>query len=143
DVRNGDREAGLRAHYGRDRVLFRDHRDRERACRHRIRVHRSAHADAAVGKTATMQNTATVIEPTGQLASADLTAVATRKPRSLWTNAWRRLRRNKMAMVAIGVLIFLIFVAIFAPVIAPHNPVTSDVGAAGTYRNAAWIDNPN
>lgn len=89
------------------------------------------------------QNTVSTVEPTSKLATADLTAVATRKPRSLWTNAWRRLRRNKMAMVAIGVLIFLIIVAIFAPLIAPHNPVTSDVATAGTYRNAAWVDNPN
>ncbi len=89
------------------------------------------------------QNTVSPVEPTGKLATADLTAAATRKPRSLWTNAWRRLRRNKMAMVAIGVLIFLIFVAIFAPFIAPHNPVTSDVATAGTYRNAAWVDNVN
>lgn len=89
-----------------------------------------------------MQSTAVAVEPSG-LALADPNAHLGKKPRSLWTNAWRRLRRNKMAMVSIGVLIFLIIVAIFAPLIAPHNPVTSDVGAAGTYRNAAWIDNVN
>ena len=41
-------------------------------------------------------------------------------------------------------LFFLAAVAIFAPVIAPHNPVQSDLRSAGKYRQAAWIhtDNP-
>ena len=41
-------------------------------------------------------------------------------------------------------LFFLTAVAIFAPVIAPHNPVQSDLRTAGKYRQAAWIqtDNP-
>jgi oligopeptide transport system permease protein len=67
----------------------------------------------------------------------------TRPSRSLWSDAWRRLRRNKMAMAGLAYLIFLVFVAVFAPWIAPHNPVRSDVGAAGTYRKAAWIEDPN
>ena len=36
---------------------------------------------------------------------------------SLWSNAWRQFRRNKLAMVGMAYLIFLAFVAIFAPVI--------------------------
>jgi oligopeptide transport system permease protein len=67
----------------------------------------------------------------------------TRAPRSLWSDAWRRLRRNKMAMVGLAYLAFLSVVAIFAPLIAPNNPVTSDVAKAGTYRKAAWIADPN
>lgn len=38
---------------------------------------------------------------------------------------------------------FLALVAIFAPVIAPHNPIQTDVATAGTYRKAAWISDPN
>ncbi len=47
-------------------------------------------------------------------------------------------------MVGMACLIFLAVVAIFAPVIAPHNPVQSDLRTAGKYRQAAWIqtDNP-
>src|SRR5215213_6213140 len=69
---------------------------------------------------------------------------ALRAPRSLWSNAWRQFRRNKLAMVGMACLIFLAAVAIFAPIIAPHNPVQSDLRTAGKFRQAAWIqtDNP-
>ena len=40
-------------------------------------------------------------------------------------------------------MIFLAAVAIFAPVIAPHNPVQSDLRTAGKYRQAAWIETDN
>lgn len=35
--------------------------------------------------------------------------------------AWKRLRRNKLAMVGMGILILLILCAIFAPVIIPYE----------------------
>jgi oligopeptide transport system permease protein len=62
-----------------------------------------------------------------------------RAPRSLWSNAWRQFRRNKLAMVGIVYLSILAFVAVLAPVISPHNPVQSDLKVAGKYRQAAWI----
>ncbi len=69
--------------------------------------------------------------------------LANAKPtRSLWRNAWRRLRRNKMAMMSLGYLGVLMLVAIFAPAIAPHNPVRSDIQIAGQFRKAAWLDAP-
>lgn len=40
---------------------------------------------------------------------------------SLWADAWRRLRRNKMAMAALAVMIILIFCAIFADFVAPYS----------------------
>ena len=40
---------------------------------------------------------------------------------SLWADAWRRLRRNKMAMAALTVMIILIFCAIFADFVAPYS----------------------
>jgi oligopeptide transport system permease protein len=69
--------------------------------------------------------------------------VETRQSRGLWRDAWRRLRRNKMAVVALVYLGLLAIVAIAAPVIAPHNPISSDVRTAGTFRKAAWLDDPN
>jgi oligopeptide transport system permease protein len=66
-----------------------------------------------------------------------------RPQRGLWNMAWRRLRRNKMAMAALVYLVFLCLVAVFAEQIAPHNPVKSDVRTAGQLRKAAWIDDPN
>lgn len=44
------------------------------------------------------------------------------KPRGLWTDAWRRLRRNKAATAGIIYIALICLVAIFAPVIAPYNP---------------------
>jgi oligopeptide transport system permease protein len=64
---------------------------------------------------------------------------AARPSRGLWSNAWRQFRRNKLAMAGLIYLFFLTLVAIFAPAIAPHNPVQSDLREAGKYRQAAWI----
>lgn len=79
----------------------------------------------------------TIANPRGQ------TLANTRPPRSLWSDAWRRLYRNKMAMAGLLYLAFLAVVALFAPAIAPHNPVKTDVAKAGTYRKAAWVQDPN
>lgn len=43
------------------------------------------------------------------------------KKRSLWVSAWKRLKRNKRAMVGLYFLIFLTIIAILAPVIAPEG----------------------
>jgi peptide/nickel transport system permease protein len=40
-----------------------------------------------------------------------------------WLTVWRRLRRDKVAMTAGSVLIFFVLIAIFAPVIAPMDPL--------------------
>jgi peptide/nickel transport system permease protein len=44
---------------------------------------------------------------------------AARKPKSLWSDAWRRLKKNRAAMLGLVVLAALIFCAVFADVIAP------------------------
>jgi len=66
-----------------------------------------------------------------------------RPPRSLWSNAWRRLRKNRMALVGLVYLALLCVVAIFAPAIATNNPVRTDVAVAGTLRQAAWVEDPS
>jgi oligopeptide transport system permease protein len=76
-------------------------------------------------------------------ALADSPLTALRPQRSLWSNAFRRLRQNVMAMTALCFLFFLVIVAIFAPAIAPHNPVQTDVAVAGTLRQAAWVEHPS
>ena len=40
---------------------------------------------------------------------------------SLWSDAWRRLLANKAAVAGGIILLVLIFLAIFAPWIAPHS----------------------
>lgn len=43
------------------------------------------------------------------------------KRRGQWKEAWIRLRRNKAAMFGLAVLLVLIFVAVFAPYVAPYH----------------------
>ena len=84
----------------------------------------------------------TTVRPLEQ--EIELKALVPAKPaRSLWSNAWRQFRRNKMAIIGLAYLVLLAIVAIFATAIAPHNPVQSDVKTAGQYRQAAWIENVN
>jgi oligopeptide transport system permease protein len=62
---------------------------------------------------------------------------AGRKERSLWSDAWIRLSRNRAALVGIGVIIFFTLVAIFAPFIAPHNPVEQT--SNNSLRKPMWV----
>lgn len=48
---------------------------------------------------------------------------------------WRRFRRNKTAVLGLGIIIFLALAAVFAPLIAPHDP-------AGTEEDIYNIDAP-
>lgn len=52
----------------------------------------------------------------------------TRPPRSLWRDAWRRLLRNRAAVIGFIVILFFLLVAIFAPLISPHNPLQINSG---------------
>jgi oligopeptide transport system permease protein len=53
----------------------------------------------------------------------------TRKQRSLWQDAWWRLRRNRAAMLGIGIIAVTAILAIFAPMIAPYDPTSQDTKA--------------
>lgn len=41
--------------------------------------------------------------------------------------AWLRLRRNPLAMIGLGISIALVLMAIFAPFLAPHDPISQDL----------------
>ena len=41
------------------------------------------------------------------------------------TDAWKRFRKNKLALVGTAVILLLILVAVFAPVIAQNDPYVS------------------
>ena len=43
-------------------------------------------------------------------------------PQGLWSDAWRRLRRNPAAIVGFCIVGLFLFLAIFAPLIAPYGP---------------------
>ncbi len=44
------------------------------------------------------------------------------KSHSLWYYSWKRLKRNKLAMIGLWTLVLLVIIALLAPVIAPFDP---------------------
>jgi oligopeptide transport system permease protein len=64
-----------------------------------------------------------------------------REERSLWGDAWRRLSRNRAAVAGIVVIILITLVAIFAPFIAPYNPVQQS--SNNSLRLPAWVQDKN
>jgi ABC-type dipeptide/oligopeptide/nickel transport system permease subunit len=48
-------------------------------------------------------------------------SLTARRQRSLWSDAWRRLRRNKLAVVGLIIVVTFSIIAIFAPLIAPYG----------------------
>ncbi len=42
--------------------------------------------------------------------------------RTTWQEVWRRLRRDRFALVGLAVIALLVAIAVFAPWIAPHDP---------------------
>lgn len=49
------------------------------------------------------------------------------KKYSFWGDTWKRLRRNKLAMIGLVILAVLVFCAIFADLIAPYDYATQDL----------------
>ena len=49
--------------------------------------------------------------------------VEARASRGLWSDAFRRLRRNKPAMVGVVLIVLFVSTALFAPLIAPYGPL--------------------
>ena len=41
---------------------------------------------------------------------------------SLWRGAWQRLRRNPVAIIGAAIILAFVLVAVFAPLLAPHEP---------------------
>ena len=44
-----------------------------------------------------------------------------------WTGAWRRFRRNILAMYGLIFVTFIVFVAVFAPILAPYDQLDVDI----------------
>ena len=42
--------------------------------------------------------------------------------RGYWAGVWRRLRRDKTAMVCLAVIVLIVLCAVFAPLISPGDP---------------------
>ena len=70
------------------------------------------------------------------------TRIQSRKPASLWQDAWRRLLRNRASVA--GLIVIGVFggLAIFAPLVAPYAALDVPV-PSNTLRQAAWVDTGN
>jgi oligopeptide transport system permease protein len=79
---------------------------------------------------------------TSQTVRGSQFAEINRPSRSLWGDAWRRLKRNRAALLSLFIIGFFAIVAIFAPLIAPHSPVEQT--ANNGQRQPFWVqtDNP-
>jgi ABC-type dipeptide/oligopeptide/nickel transport system permease subunit len=44
------------------------------------------------------------------------------RKRGMWEQGWQRFRRNKTGMLGLSLVSFIVFVAIFCPLLAPHDP---------------------
>ncbi len=51
-----------------------------------------------------------------------MTKVVEEKSRGLWGDAWYRLRKDKVAMFGLFLVLLMVIIAIFAPLLAPHDP---------------------
>lgn len=56
------------------------------------------------------------------------------------TRAWRTFRRNKSAVIGLGMIIFVVAVAALAPLIAPHDPIDqSTIERLETPSGSHWL----
>ena len=55
--------------------------------------------------------------------------VSLEAPSGLWNEAWKRLRRNPGAIIGFILVAAFAFVAIFAPLLAPYDPLEQDLAA--------------
>src|SRR5690606_9325236 len=62
-----------------------------------------------------------------------------RPSRSFWRDAWTRLLHNKAAVAGALVILFFMFVALFAPLLAPHNPLELNSGKG--FLPPMWVEN--
>ena len=59
--------------------------------------------------------------------------------RTLWGDALRRFARNKLSLLAFFLAVALILLAIFAPLLAPHNPLELNSGKG--FLPPMWVEN--
>lgn len=52
------------------------------------------------------------------------------KPRSLWSDAWRDLRRNPVFIISALIIAFLVVISIWPSLVASGNPLTCDLAKA-------------
>ena len=59
---------------------------------------------------------------------------------SLWADAWKRLKKNRMALFGLAVLTLFVVIALLTPAIAPYGYETQDLDLGATPPSAAhWL----
>ncbi|WP_406515238.1 ABC transporter permease [Streptomyces sp. NBC_00873] len=76
--------------------------------------------DLAVEEGGTLQKTPGGPEGTGPA----------EKPRSLWSDAWRDLRRNPVFIISALIILFLLIISIWPSLITDQDPLNCDLGKA-------------
>jgi len=51
------------------------------------------------------------------------------QPASLWSDAWARLRANRIAMAGVAVIFALLLIAVFGPMLTPYDFLSQDLDA--------------
>ena len=86
----------------------------------------------------TTAQTHTQIAKPASAPAADLTKALTRPSRSFWQDARSRLLHNKAAVAGGLVILLFMLVAIFAPLLAPHNPLELNSGQG--FLPPMWVE---
>jgi ABC-type dipeptide/oligopeptide/nickel transport system permease subunit len=61
------------------------------------------------------------------------------KPRSLWSDAWRRLRYSITARIGMAIVAIILLAAIIAPIVDPYNPkLDSDRRGSTLWARTTW-----
>jgi peptide/nickel transport system permease protein len=77
------------------------------------------------------------------LGTTDLTAerlLRAPRARSLWSDAWRRLARNRMALLGLAIIAVMVFLALFGSWITPYDPNRQDLDSVAARPSAThWL----
>ncbi len=85
-----------------------------------------------------MTTSATTQVGKAAVAPSEMTKALARPSRSFWQDAWLRLLHNKAAVAGAIVILFFMLVAVFAPVLAPHNPLELNSGKG--FLPPMWVE---
>src|SRR5688572_20595092 len=69
-----------------------------------------------------MAGTETDVPPVESMPAPNTVAAEVAKPHSLWWYSWRRMKRNRRAVAGLIIVTILVFVALFADLLAPIDP---------------------
>jgi oligopeptide transport system permease protein len=64
-------------------------------------------------------------------------SILSRPSRSLGADAWSRLIRNKAAVIGMVIIVLFAVVAVFAPLLAPHNPL--EINSGKEFLPPVWV----